>query len=215
MNRAEQRFLCPHCRQKLGCEEGYSGWQIQCPACGGAVIVPLPLTNPLTVRSLISPPPVPGSSSTSVSPQSRKSLRGQEWLILAATSLVFAAGFMMGMVRWLDGYWPWGVRASAFENGIWFVLGLVGFWIGAAICFAPRQKLTEGIGGGILIPLLTVGSFWAGLNFLAGGCGAACGGTPVAHQRGIDLMWSSALWFAGFAVLWFALSAWLFSRRRS
>lgn len=35
------RFLCPHCRQKLACEDGYGGWLIQCPSCNGGVVVPL------------------------------------------------------------------------------------------------------------------------------------------------------------------------------
>lgn len=46
MSRPEHRFLCPHCRQKLACEDGYAGWQIQCPACNGSVIVPLNLAAP-------------------------------------------------------------------------------------------------------------------------------------------------------------------------
>ena len=55
MSLIENRFLCPHCRQKLACEDGYAGWQIQCPACHGPVIVP---QRAVAVRA--SPPAPPG-----------------------------------------------------------------------------------------------------------------------------------------------------------
>lgn len=60
----EQRFLCPHCRQKLACEDGYAGWRIQCPSCNGGVVVPL--------RTLLAQPNrivlPPGALSTSTAP---------------------------------------------------------------------------------------------------------------------------------------------------
>ena len=60
MSLIENRFLCPHCRQKLACEDGYTGWQIQCPACQGPVIVP---QRAVAVRA--SPPGPPGQAQQS------------------------------------------------------------------------------------------------------------------------------------------------------
>jgi len=36
----EIKFACPHCHQHIACDEGYCGYQIACPACEGAMIVP-------------------------------------------------------------------------------------------------------------------------------------------------------------------------------
>ena len=36
----EIKFACPHCQQHIACDEGYCGYQIQCPACAGGLIVP-------------------------------------------------------------------------------------------------------------------------------------------------------------------------------
>ena len=36
----EIKFACPHCQQHIVCDEGYCGYQIQCPACEGGLIVP-------------------------------------------------------------------------------------------------------------------------------------------------------------------------------
>lgn len=37
---SEIKFACPHCRQHIACDQGYCGYQIQCPACQGGLIVP-------------------------------------------------------------------------------------------------------------------------------------------------------------------------------
>jgi len=34
------KFACPHCQQHIQCEPGYAGMQINCPACGGNMLVP-------------------------------------------------------------------------------------------------------------------------------------------------------------------------------
>jgi len=36
----EIKFACPHCSQHIACDEAYCGYQIQCPACQGGLIVP-------------------------------------------------------------------------------------------------------------------------------------------------------------------------------
>jgi hypothetical protein len=36
----EYKFSCPHCKQPIQCDPGYVGAQINCPACGQAIIVP-------------------------------------------------------------------------------------------------------------------------------------------------------------------------------
>src|SRR5690349_12173652 len=38
---SEVKFSCPQCQQRIGCEEAYRGQQIQCPACGTLLEVPL------------------------------------------------------------------------------------------------------------------------------------------------------------------------------
>jgi len=37
---AEMTFDCPHCRQRISCEDAWSGHEIQCPTCKGALTVP-------------------------------------------------------------------------------------------------------------------------------------------------------------------------------
>jgi len=34
------KFNCPHCQQHLQCDVGFSGRQIQCPACSQLIRVP-------------------------------------------------------------------------------------------------------------------------------------------------------------------------------
>jgi hypothetical protein len=34
------KFSCPHCGQHIGCEDAWSGHQIQCPGCQGSLVVP-------------------------------------------------------------------------------------------------------------------------------------------------------------------------------
>jgi hypothetical protein len=36
----EIKFACPHCSQHIACDEGYCGYQIRCPSCEGALLVP-------------------------------------------------------------------------------------------------------------------------------------------------------------------------------
>src|SRR5262245_38262857 len=36
----EIKFACPHCSQHVACDEAYCGYQIRCPACQAALIVP-------------------------------------------------------------------------------------------------------------------------------------------------------------------------------
>ena len=37
---AEIGFVCPGCRQPIGCEEQYRGRQVKCPKCLAVVTVP-------------------------------------------------------------------------------------------------------------------------------------------------------------------------------
>ena len=36
----EFKFPCPHCKQRIQCDAGYVGSQINCPLCQQAIIVP-------------------------------------------------------------------------------------------------------------------------------------------------------------------------------
>ena len=37
---SEFKFACPHCGQHIAGDESYCGQQIQCPGCGGAILIP-------------------------------------------------------------------------------------------------------------------------------------------------------------------------------
>jgi hypothetical protein len=37
---AEFKFHCPHCNQKMACNESMSGRQIVCPACNHLITIP-------------------------------------------------------------------------------------------------------------------------------------------------------------------------------
>jgi DNA-directed RNA polymerase subunit RPC12/RpoP len=37
---AEFKFHCPHCQQKMACNETMSGRQIVCPACNHLITIP-------------------------------------------------------------------------------------------------------------------------------------------------------------------------------
>ncbi|HEU0038229.1 MAG TPA: hypothetical protein VFR76_03045, partial [Verrucomicrobiae bacterium] len=49
---AEIKFFCPHCKQKISCDELWGGHQLQCPSCQREVTVPQGETAP-------APTPVP------------------------------------------------------------------------------------------------------------------------------------------------------------
>lgn len=94
MNAPEQRFLCPHCGQKLACEAGYDGWQIQCPACQGTISVP---TRAIAVQA--APPASPASGSKPASGPLRlgQSLKfGLRTLAAAAAGAGVTAGLTYG-----------------------------------------------------------------------------------------------------------------------
>ena len=37
---SEIKFACPHCSQHIACDGGYDGLGIECPSCGGTMVVP-------------------------------------------------------------------------------------------------------------------------------------------------------------------------------
>ena len=41
---SEIKFACPHCHQHIACDSDYASLGIECPACGGSLVVPR-LTN--------------------------------------------------------------------------------------------------------------------------------------------------------------------------
>jgi DNA-directed RNA polymerase subunit RPC12/RpoP len=74
---AEFKFSCPQCGQQIQCDTGYSGTQINCPACQQAIVVP-------QVPGSAARPPVPA-----------KSCATRNVLIIAAAVVVFA-GLVIG-----------------------------------------------------------------------------------------------------------------------
>jgi hypothetical protein len=53
---SEFKFSCPQCGQHIQCDSGYSGVQINCPACQQAIVVP---QAPRSAAAPSSAPPVP------------------------------------------------------------------------------------------------------------------------------------------------------------
>jgi hypothetical protein len=51
---SEVKFFCPHCNQKIQCDDAWGAQKIQCPACQGELIVPQAQAAPSAP-----PPPVP------------------------------------------------------------------------------------------------------------------------------------------------------------
>lgn len=127
MPAGDNRFLCPHCQQKLACEDGYAGWQIQCPACQRPVTVPLPI---LPVAA--SPPPRPASDVRQES-GSRRTVR---WLkrslgvlACAAVGACVTAGFSYGFcslgIKGLGGFVR--IRLSGHNEYEGIIFGVVVF----------------------------------------------------------------------------------------
>lgn len=59
---AEIKFLCPSCNQSITCDDAWSGHEIQCPICQGALTVPTRATAPAAAGgSPLVPQPPPGA----------------------------------------------------------------------------------------------------------------------------------------------------------
>lgn len=114
MSLIENRFLCPHCRQKLACEDGYAGWRIQCPACQGAVIVPLSPVAPAS-RSATGRPSYPASD---VPPARAAKMRT---IVKWCQNLAIALVVVFALLGILNGAFHG--RAASFDRA--FALG---FW---------------------------------------------------------------------------------------
>jgi hypothetical protein len=101
---AEFKFFCPRCGQNVQCDTGYSGTQINCPACQQAIVVP-------------QPPPDAGAT-----PAPAKSQTLRNILVIAASLIV-----LVGLVTagWL-GYSKIRVHIKAGQRPT----GLVALWSG-------------------------------------------------------------------------------------
>jgi hypothetical protein len=95
----EFKFPCPQCNQNIQCDTGYSGTQINCPACHQAIVVPQPQ------RSGAAPRPVPAKS------------RAARNVLVIAAAVVVLAGLGLG------GWFGW----SKFKNYT-AVPNLAGWW---------------------------------------------------------------------------------------
>ncbi len=67
---ANQKFACPHCQQHIEAEAGYAGMQINCPACGGSLIVPGTPPVPVPTQPVYSIQHTPAPASISQAPAS-------------------------------------------------------------------------------------------------------------------------------------------------
>jgi len=104
---AEFKFFCPQCGQQIQCDTGYSGTQINCPACKQAIAVPqAPLSGAPAAQ-----PPVPAKSHI--------------WrnVLVVATSVIVLAGLGLG------GWFVYSqIRIHILREHL--PPGLVGMWSG-------------------------------------------------------------------------------------
>ena len=214
MNASEIRFLCPHCRQKLACEDGYAGWQIQCPACQGAVIVPLAFKAPPAAGLFFGPPPLPSPAGSRPALAAAPMGKWRQFGILAGAAILFGGVFLLWMMRWLQGSWPWSPRVSAFEIQIWFGLGVLVFSLGVSYAAQFTDSVSARIAAGCIVPVLVTGFCWSALGLLAGGCGAGCASNPHQKQEMMPVLYHSCLWFIGTAFLWAVMYGWLYALKR-
>ena len=91
----EFKFFCPQCSQQIKCNTGYSGTQINCPACKQAIAVPQ----------------APGSAAQPPVPAKLRALRNV--LVITASAVVLAGLVTAG---WF-GYSKYQARASAAGLG--------------------------------------------------------------------------------------------------
>jgi len=104
---AEFKFSCPQCGQNIRCDTGYSGMQINCPACQQAIVVPqapraaAPVPPPAAASSAIrrGTPALAAGRESSGAPVPPKSRMLKKVLVIAASVLVLA-GLIIG--GWYD-----------------------------------------------------------------------------------------------------------------
>jgi len=72
---AEFKFSCPLCNQRIQCDTGYAGMQINCPSCNKAIIVPHSAAAPpaSAVRPAYEAPPPPPPPSSAPALATRQS----------------------------------------------------------------------------------------------------------------------------------------------
>ena len=60
---ADIKFACPYCEQHIQAEPGYAGYQINCPACQGSLVVPgTAVSRPPPPTPVPAPPPAPAAT---------------------------------------------------------------------------------------------------------------------------------------------------------
>lgn len=192
----ENRFLCPHCRQKLACEDGYTGWQIQCPACQGPVIVPLPI--PL-------PPPL-----VTRAPAAAALTPAQHW---RRVGILGVATVLFGLLSAPIAVFVFPELLRTGYQVIFVALGMVAFVGGAACYWEPTRSVGWPLLGGVLaigFPLILGGFGPAVIGFLGAGCSVMLGKS----DHGIKLFTES---FVSFLFLTVVFSVWvgLFNALRS
>ena len=209
MNPPENHFLCPHCHLKLACEDGYTGSQIQCPDCGGDLVVPLTApTGPAF--------PLHGSSTRPAVAPMRKGQQGGIYAV--ATTLVGLVTAIIAFRTFLKS-WPWTPGAFSIDAQGCLSLGLVAFCIGAA-AFAAGVRHAAAFTDtmpvrllcGFLVPFVATGVGASALALFVGGCTVvACGSKSESAEvaRLIPFVFSLVV----FGLLWWGLERWLASLR--
>jgi outer membrane lipoprotein-sorting protein len=109
---AEFKFSCPQCAQRIECDTGYGGTQINCPTCKQLIVVPQPprsaaappaMPSTLTTQRPTSTPsvPTPGMRAAAQPPAPKKS-SGAVKTILTISAVVIALAVLAG-----GGWYGW------------------------------------------------------------------------------------------------------------
>jgi hypothetical protein len=91
----EFKFSCPHCGTHILCEAGYTGWQINCPACKQALVVPAPgMAAPAAAPGAARPP----AGQSSPAPAAAVAGGGQQSSGLALAALLLSILGLPGII---------------------------------------------------------------------------------------------------------------------
>lgn len=173
---SEIKFACPHCNQHVACDGDYASLGIECPSCGGAMVVPR-LTGPssphpdtVIVASL--PPPIPRPAAwvatsavwtkadwerhydevTGTAPE-----HSPAWLVAAFCTLIAAAVLRANQAG------LWLIIVALMVGGV--VAGILAARSGAGAAAAGYQilrVLTYICAGIIILPVLALGILFLG-----------------------------------------------------
>ncbi len=112
---AEFKFSCPQCGQRIQCDTGYVGAQINCPACQQAIVVPQSPHSAAAPSAPLVPPAVPPGLATRQSttvpatgrrfagapgaqPAAKPKSKALQTVLVITASVVVLAGLVAGII---------------------------------------------------------------------------------------------------------------------